>query len=275
MNGYEQFGRDYELIVDTIKIKNLDIDFTISRSISETPNTIDSLTIFNLNEEHRESISSKEKPFVQLSAGYKGNIGVIFSGSARKAASQHTFPDWETSIEGGDGEKEIQKARVAKGFAAGTSYADVVLEVAKSMGDIGLGNLEKMVKKAKLHNGSKKFEKGVTVAGAARKELRRLLLAAGLEWSIQEGKFQVLEANKSLSTIAFVISPNTGLIGSPVVGNDGSISFKALLNPQIVPGRQIKMDSRFCKGYYRAESCVYTGKVDGNSWFVDVEGTVI
>ena len=272
--GYEQYGRAYELIIGEVKITKLDISFSAERSVSEKPNTL-ALTVFNLNESHRQSMSQEKKPFVQLSVGYGENLGVVFSGTSRPAVSTYSRPDWVTEIEAGDGEPELASSRVNKSFAPGTDYQTVVLEVANSMGGIGLGNLEEMVKKASLHNGSKKFESGVTVAGAAKRELRRLLVSAGLEWSIQDGKFQVLEANKTLDTIAFVVSPKTGLIGSPTTGEDGSIRFVALLNPQIVPGRQVKIESKFCNGYYRADRCKYSGSTDDKDWYVEVEGRAI
>jgi hypothetical protein len=269
MSGDLQFKRDYELIIGTTRITGLAIDFTVTRQLDPVPNSM-ALTIYNLNEDHMAALQSSKKPVAQLSAGYEANSGVIYLGECRSITSNHDGIDWVTSVESGDGEDDLAKSRVNKSFAPGVSYETVVLEVAKSMGAIGLGNLSKMLKKGKLPNGSGSFVKGTTVSGPSKKELKRLLLASGLEWSIQNRQFQVLEANKSLSSIAFVIAADTGMIGSPVVDNEGNIQLRCLLNPSIVPGRQLLVKAKRVNGMFRANQCTYTGSTTGG-WFVDVE----
>jgi hypothetical protein len=269
------FDRRYELIVGDMLFTDLEIGFTAVRSLKDTsPNSLE-MTITNVMENRRLSMSLSKLPTVQLSAGYKENMGVIFLGQAREITHSKQQTEWITSISSADGEDSMSKSRVNKSFAPGVSYETVVLEVAKSMGGIGLGNLQKLLKKGALPTKRKKFVKGVTVSGPSKKELRRLMLASGLEWSIQNSKFQVLEANKTLQTVAYVLSKDTGLLGSPVSDNKGNLEVTCHLNPQIVPGRQIEVRSKYVKGFYRCVRVEYRGSYPGGEWRNSIEATRI
>jgi len=269
------FGRKYELIVDDMLFTDLDLGFTVVRTLKDTsPNSLE-LTITNVSEGRRLSMVLKKSPAVQLSAGYEENFGVIFLGEAREITPTKQNTEWIMSISSGDGEDSMAKSRVNKSFAPGVSYETVILEVAKSMGGIGLGNLEKLLKKGALPTKRKKFVKGVTVSGPSKKELRRLMLASGLEWSIQNKQFQVLEANKTLSSVAYVLSKDTGLVGSPVSDNRGNLEFICNMNPQIVPGRQVEISSKYVKGFYRCVRVEYRGTYPDGEWRNVVEATRI
>ncbi len=266
-----QFGRFFRLQVDTLITTELDIVFKVTKTLKKEPNTLD-LTIFNLNDTHRQQLQEKESPVIQLEAGYQDKNGVIFLGDIRDVWSEKSENDWVTTLSSGDGEKATQFDRINKSFAAGTSLPAVIEEVAKSMGDIGIGNLKAIATSGKLPGGGgAAFVNGVTVSGNASRELNRIVRSAGLEWSIQDKTFQLLEAGQALQTKAVELTPESGLIGSPTIGNDGVLNFTALLNSDILPGKQLEVKSALIDGRFRVERCDYIGDTAGNDWYVQGE----
>lgn len=260
-----QYDRRYELIVGDVLITEPQISFKVERSLDPIPNKLE-IVVFNLNNETRSRLEKAKKPTVQLSAGYAQKTGVLFLGEAASIRSYPRRPEWLTEISGGDSESALAESRVNLSFGPGTDFATAVVKVAESMGKVGIGNLKKAIEKATLVKGSKSFKKGVTVSGPSKKELDRLLLAAGLQWSVQSGQLQVLDTNRTLSTTAIILSSETGLIEA-LVDSDGTLEFTCLLNPDIVPGRQVVLQSRSVSGYWRCESVSYSGDRDGADWY--------
>ncbi len=161
-------------------------------------------------------------------------------------------------------------ARINKSFAAGTSLATVMQECAKSLG-VGLGNAVKKAASGKLLDAGNEFLNSVTVSGQAQKELDRMVKSAGLEWSIQDGVLQLLDAGLPLEDVSIVLKPETGLIGSPTIGNDGVIRMNSLMNSDIIPGREIELESVAVKGRFRAERCEYRGSKSERDFYVAIE----
>lgn len=261
-----QFDRDVRIKVDALDIKGLHASFRVVKTLKKEPNTCE-LTIYNLTQERRDEIAQADKPIVEIKAGYKGRKtdsgvlsvpstdllsgaeeeseepGLIFLGNVRDADSGYENPDWITSLESGDGERATRFSRINKSFASGTSLAVVMNEVAKSMG-VGIGNSAQKALSGNLLEAGKEFLNNVTMSGQSSKEMDRIVKSAGLEWSIQDGVLQLLDPGKPLEDVSVVLTPDTGLIGSPTIGNDGVIRIRALLNSDIVPGREIELTSK-------------------------------
>lgn len=290
-----QYGRVVEIQVDTIKLGGLDAAFSVVKTLKKEPNTCE-LTIFGLNKEHRDQLAQADKPTVEIKAGYKGReqesssalaavddllgggegassegAGLIFLGDVRDVASVYEPPEWVTTLESGDGEKATRFARVNRSFASGTSVRVVMQKAAEAMG-VGIGNALKKAADVTLLDSGGEFLNGVTLSGNAAKEFDRIVKSVGLEWSIQDGVLQILDPGKPLEDTSIILSPTTGLIGSPTIGNDGVVKIRALMNSDIIPGRQIELDSIALQGRFRAERCEYTGSKFDDDFYVDIEG---
>ncbi len=322
-----QFNRDVRISVDGLDIAGLHASFRVVKTTKKEPNTCE-LTIFNLSQPHRDQIAQAKAPIVEIKAGYKGRApaaglllglvdvpsvggfgadaadaseepGLIFLGNVRDADSGFEPPNWITSLESGDGEKATRFSRINKSFAAGTSLATVLNEVAKSM-DVGIGNVKKLAAKGSLLDAGDAFLNSVTVSGQSSKELDRIVKSAGLEWSIQDGVLQLLELSKPLADVSIVLKPDTGLIGSPTIGNDGIIRVRSLLNSDIVPGRELEIESKVLTqgsdvsglgvlgevnldldlalgtrsgSHFRVERVEYIGSNYDNDYYCDIEAT--
>lgn len=280
----ELFGRSYVLEVRMQGVKgfkidssikpSLDIDFTVTRTITRDPNTAN-ITVYNLAGKNRSNVETLKNSQVYLYAGYHDKNGLIFKGDTESNNYyDHESLNWKTIFEADDGGKAIRLDRVNLSFAPGTSLMTVINETAKSM-RANIGNTVKTALQGKLFDGGKEFVNGVTVSGNAAKQLSRLTKSAGLEWSIQNDTLQLLEKGKPLPISAVQLDSRTGLVGSPTIGNKGIVTIRSLMNKNIYPGCLIRVNSRNLQGQYKAYKCTYVGQTLGNNWYVDIEGKAV
>ncbi len=268
------FNRSIKLTIGTgitgLELEGFRIAFEIEKNLKPEPNTAE-IIVYNLNEDHRKLLEDSEKIPVQLIAGYDGQDAQIFFGNLRRAYTEYDGTDFTTTITSGDGEKEKQKVKIDKSFPPKTPVSTVIREIATSLG-IGTGNLELAIATARLSGtGATLIPGGMTFTGNASRELTALLSACGLEWSVQDGEFQILTLNQFLIGDAIILAPQTGLIGSPSVDNEGVLSAVSLLIPGLAPGKIIIIQSRFVTGQFRIEAIGYSGDTHGNDWIADIE----
>lgn len=281
----KQFGYTYELTVNDLKITALDIVFAVFRSLSKLPNTCD-ISVFNLSEENRKALGTfrkqtkKEKAggasgkavgdiLVNLQAGYGGQNSLIYAGDLRTADSSHDGPDIETKLSTSDGLKKSVAASVHQSFKGGTTIDAVIKACAKAMG-IGVGNLAS-VTNTEFPKGAGVFPSGTVISGNAAKELSGLLRSVGWEYSIQNGALQIVKRGDSLSKTALLITPETGLLGTPSLATDGILKFTSTMLPDLYPGRRVQVKTGAVDGIFRANNCRYTGDTAGGTWQIEVE----
>lgn len=290
----ELFGRAYRLTVGTTLIEGgaprggarfgFDCKFTVKRSLKPEPNTLE-IDVYNLGLDTIAALSVP-KQAIQLDAGYTGGMCTLFIGYARSVATVRSGADSETKVTGGDGEQALRKARVNVSMpATPTAPKDIAEAITKTMSSvtagIGKGNADRVVEKlgAGLNAGLAKLGKvGVTLVGSAPRQMTALAKSTGLEWSVQADKLQVLERGKALADQAIVLNPSTGLIGIPTVetkGNTaGRVKARALMVPDLFPGRVVVIQSEAVTGQFRVEATTHSGQFSagGQDWYVDLEG---
>ena len=266
-----QFNRKYIVTVDTIEITMLDLSFTVTKTLEREPNTCD-LTIYNLNPEHRKQLSMvKGGPAVKVEAGYADDCGVLFLGQLEEVYSHKEGSDWITELHSGDAASKLAKARTNRSYNAGTEVGKIIGDTIKDMG-VGIGNSLKALMSGDLLGAKNKFANAVTLSGPSTHALDRMLSSVGKEWSIQDGQIQVMDKRAFIEGTAVLLNADTGMIGSPTIGNDGVLKVKALLNHKIVPGRKLMIESaEIKKSGYRVERVEYTGETYGQAWYVDIE----
>jgi len=101
-------------------------------------------------------------------------------------------------------------------------------------------------------------------------QLREMAKSANLDLSIQEGELLLTQVGQPLSTTAVVLSPTSGLIGSPQAGTKGEVKARALLLPGLKPKRQVEIKSELVSGMYVITKAKYTGDTSGNDWYADI-----
>jgi len=284
------FRRRATITVDTLEVPcgppdGFDVQFTVEKRHDGKPNTCE-LKVWNLSTAHRGELSAKfaaahqtikgklaaagspgKRVLVQIEAGYKNGVSRIFRGDLRLGYHGREGADIITTVEAGDGEFSISRAKIFRSWAPGTPVSTVLRDVAGAMG-VGVGNLPAV---AALLGGGDAFVGGTTCSGKASRELRRICQSAGLDFSIQDGTLQFLATGKPFDGTAVLVSETTGMIGAPNLDHKGRLEVRTLLMPDLFPGRKIKLDAAELQGFYRIDKVKFTGDTFGNDWFVDLD----
>lgn len=258
------WDRFAELTVDTEQDRRIFSDFRIAFEIektSESNHNKGKIEIYNLNETSRGLITSI-KPNVILEIGYKSlpeTIGgamatkplkeIVCKGNCTKVYSEKRGIDFVTVFEFGDGATALYNATLDKSYAANIDSKVIVNELIDSLGVVR-GVVDQTI--------SKVFKKGYVASGPSKDQLDNLAKQMGYEWSIQDGELQFLQKNKGTNEDAILLSPENGLLATPI-RKDKGIELKCLLNPQIRPGRKIVLESRTLNGTFVTKKCNYVG----------------
>lgn len=265
----ELFGKKWRVRIDTIVTDAHDVAFQVTKTRKRQPNTC-SLSIWNLSEpqrRHIEALSIPQKTAagtqrtgrgkirVEITAGYKDATSLIFRGDLRQAVTTREGPSLITTIEGDDGGRDVLLARVSRSFPAGTPVRTVVRACVDALG-IGTGNLESL-SYATRDGGT--FPQGTVLSGRADAELTRILHSCGVTWSVQNGALQVLQAGRPLAASAVLLTPESGLIGTPAVNPEGFIEAQALLVPGVFPGSRVKIQCPTLTGVYWVNAVTHVG----------------
>lgn len=255
-----------------VRVEKLHVDFTITHQI-RSANTA-SVKVYNLSEATRRVLSDdgqNDLPLrMKVEAGYGDELELLYRGRVRKAASQHVGPDWVSTIESGDGEAELRKANVNVTFPAGASVEDVMQGLIEQTG-LAAGDLIDRVRENGLAGTITEFARGFSFSGNAGEGLSKLVRSFGMTPTVQDGKFTAFESARGVKRTGFRLSPSSGLVGSPEVGDKGSAKVRSLLLPSVRPGHRIDIESTAVNGTYRVQKVLHTGSLRGQDWYSDLE----
>jgi len=246
----------------------LRVQFRITRSLKKDPNTA-TLAFYNLKKSNRAQLQEKGIPTV-IEAGYADNISQIFGGQLQFGSSIKNDTDWVSTIQTGDGANPFKISRINKSLK-GPIQLSQVLDIAGQALGVNLGNLRKKVAEGGLRAGLKEFTHGISLSGKAEQVFSKLAKAYGVSWSIQDGQLLLLGPKETIDQTAVVLKPGTGLVGSPEPGEKGIVKARALLQPDLVPGRKVQIQSAEIDGFFRVEKVMFTGDSRGGDWYSDIE----
>lgn len=280
------FKRDWKLRVGGIDVTGLDFEAQVEKSLKPEPNKC-SVSVYGLNQDTRRAIEAlsifdpkrartRSRPTsvrapktgkirVELEAGYEGRRSLIFLGDLRRAITERDEAEVVTNIEGEDGGRSVLSSRVSQSFPPGTPVGAVVAACAEAMG-VGLGNILEVMPQL-----TRVYSEGTVLDGNAADELKGVLRRAELTYSIQNGNLQFLRAGTGLPVEAFLITPETGLIGSPQRDATGLVLITTLLLPNIAPGAYVSLKSRDYSGTLRISRIEYSLSSFGTDWYAKCE----
>jgi hypothetical protein len=239
---------------------DLKIEFDVSKSISSTQNEA-TITIYNLSEKSRNALG-KELDEVILEAGYwppggSDNTGIIFQGNIRDVEHTRDGPTIKTVLSNGDGDKAVRSATTSKSYQAGTKVETVMNDLQKELEKEG-------VKKGewKLPENLPEFKRPYATVGSVKREFDILGRGYGFYWSIQNNTCEVIPGDGAIGGIIH-ITPMSGMVYTPTITDNG-VKVTVLLNPEIRPGRKVKIESHVLEmnaqgGEYRVGECRYSG----------------
>jgi hypothetical protein len=100
----------------------------------------------------------------------------------------------------------------------------------------------------------------------------------GLEFSVQDGTLEVQaeapdDPRNADNRPPVLISPQSGMIGSPEKMENGRVRVHSLLNPAIALYRRIQIESRDYSGFFMPDNLRYGGDThgSGSDWSVTIE----
>jgi hypothetical protein len=254
----------------------IQIEFSVSKTLSSTQNTA-SIDIWNLAEATRNAMG-REFDRIELEAGYcppdgGSNVGTIFVGELRDVEHTRDGDDIITHFECGDGDAAIRRATISKTYRAGTPVKEVVEDLRDEFGKHGVSKGE-----VKGLDDLPPFERPYSMCGSCAREMDRLGKRGGFQWSLQNEAFETVPADGFIGGMV-LLTPDTGLIGVPTITDKG-VKVDALLNPQIRPGRRVRIESQVLEmnsegGVYRVSSATFSGNNRNGDFKVSIEGEKI
>lgn len=251
--------------------------FRIEKTNQKEPNTAE-ITIWNLNRDSRSRLQEKGI-LTEIEAGYFGNTSLIFKGDLDYGSTTRQGPDWVTTLQTTDGGRAYREARINLSFDAGTALSDVLKTAAESLG-VGLGNVDEKLAEGAPRSSAAEYVKGLVLSGSASQEFSKIVRRAGFNWGIQDGQIQLTRPGQAINPLeAIVLKQGTGLIGSPERGEDGIVRATSLLQPELLPGKKVEIQSgedpitgQFeIDGFYRIDKLKATGDTGSQDWYSEIE----
>lgn len=268
----ELYGRAWSLTAGKYQWSSLRVVFEVKRNLNRHPDPAQ-ITIYNLAREHRASFAQGDA--IVLVAGYTNAAGMVFSGQLMDVMVQRDGADWATTLICRDGDT-AWKSYISTAFNSSMPLDKAVQYIAARMGltvaQSSLAQLSGLSTQGRLAH-----------VGLAPDAMSKLLEPRGFRWMLQDNSLVIIPANGSTYEDAIVLSPQTGLVGSPEPMTDKKIKgFKqgfrrlrmnALLQPSLTPGRKLQLISEQYKGIYRVDAVVHRGDSRGQDWYSMIETT--
>ena len=182
----------------------LHISFTIEKTDGEESD-IGKVTLWNLSPPQLSTIDQKDCA-ITLRAGYGSSMPLAFSAAVTYSTTSKDGADTMTEIEVADGRVALRDSYVSVGYAGVIAGKKIIEDAATQMG-VAVTFSERAV--------FANFPNGFSFVGAAKNLLTKVCKSNGLVWSLQNGVLQVRKSNEPITTRAFLISADTGLIGIP------------------------------------------------------------
>jgi len=247
----------------------LRVVFKVTRTLKKEPNKAE-VRIYNLKKDNRIALQERNQPTI-IEAGYIDNVSQIFNGDLEFGRNERDGRNWITTLQAADGSRKYKTARVSLSLKGPAAVGDVLQAAADALG-INPGNLSEAISNGSARGALTEFTNGIVLSGKAEQQLDKVAKSMGLKWSIQDGQLQFLRPGQYVGTQAALLTPSTGLVGSPEPGDKGFVEARCLMQPNLAPGSRVQIQSAEVDGFYLVTKSVYTGDTHGGDWYVDIEG---
>lgn len=249
------------------------IVFQVDKNLENSSNKA-TMALYNLSSDSR-GLLEKSAPahqgnigeLARLEAGYDNQLALIFLGNITKVSHSRSGPDIVTTVECGDGEVAIRNARLNLSFKAGVTRAAVAKAAIDALKALGVteGKIEAFTPRV--------YKAGFSYYGGAAGLLNQLCETQGYEWSIQDSSLQIIKQRGSTGQDAVLLTKDTGMIGLPTKVPKG-FQAKSLLNPEIRPGRKIRLKSQqlTLDAEFVARKVIHQGDTRESDFTTSIEG---
>lgn len=295
------FGRQYNLQINTankiIDLSNLHAVFNTTAWVSGTPKTL-RIRVFNFSPQTILPVQNEGGQII-LSAGYDGQFGIIFSGQIIQVwTGRENATDTFCDIIATDGDKFYTQGFISSTLdSSQTSLSNRMFHIVSNTQIEEQMFLDKdniIIDTSTSTNNT--LPRGRVYFGMSKDHLRQVTKSVGALYQIENNnEVHILGIDRTKQKAAYQINYKTGLIGVPTQTTEG-ISFKMLLNPYIVQGQMIQLNSdaiqmkevqvnkggavpdvdqtriqqKSTDGFYKVLYCNHSGDTRGTNWYTDI-----
>jgi hypothetical protein len=255
-----QIKRNLIVNVDGLAARDpLKITATITKDRKSDQPDFAEIEVYNLSDATRTKWLEGKR--VEVYYGYGTQEELIYSGDIQVVTHRKETTDWITTIMAGDGATVLQQAIINKAYKEPMSARELIEDIAKTSG---------LAKEVVFTPGVKKEKReirGSTRVGSAAKEVRALAIQNGWTWNIQNGRLVIAKNDEGKEMDAWIISPETGMQGSPELISEGKnldggtpkdgikIKVKTIPFPSMEPSDPVRVKTEALQG--RFGSSVY------------------
>lgn len=255
----------------------LHISFSLEKSEVQSPNT-GQITLWNLSPAHLSVLNQKDCT-VTLKAGYANSMPLTFVGDITNVITEKDGADTMTKIEAVDGRIALRDSYVTLSYASKIGSKTILEDTAGKMGvPIVFSQTATFVD----------FP-GYSFVGIAKDSLNKVCATNQLVWTLQNGILQITKPNEPITMRAFLISPDTGLIGIPKsltkgeknsgnatsnsATNQAQIGYEIvyLMNAAIGVNDYIQLKSKDVSGNFRVSKLQLEGDNIAGDWLCTAE----
>lgn len=224
----------------TLDVSNMRIRFQVRHAEMPTVPQTAYITIYNLTRATQQKIlqavKGTGKAKVDLTAGYKEQNGLIFTGEIIQAVTGQDNPvDKTITLVCKNEDTAHNYGVVNTTLPKGHTYNDQVDACLKALEKFGVqrGFIDKL--------DERKMPRPRVLTGMAKDLLKTIGYATKSTFTIVNGKAQVVKNENFHPGDAIVVNSSTGMVGRPQQSIDG-IRVRMLLNPRCVPSVKLKID---------------------------------
>jgi hypothetical protein len=246
MSASVQYIRKLSAVVATSSGQGIDFAqfkcvFTVRRGDFQTPNSCD-LRVYNLSTHTQNLIAGNEFTTLSISAGYPGNLGLIFQGSIKQFRKGRVDgKDRFVDITAADGDEAYNFATIFYTAPAGTTPTGIQAALLRAFQSKPFN--QKIVQGYQPNFPNNGCVRGQVFCGSVRKEARTFAKTQQCKWSIQDGKYVNIPLTSFVPSAQIpVVSPTTGLLDVPEQTPQG-LRLKVLLNPNMRIGQLIQLQN--------------------------------
>ena len=269
------FGRKYSIEIvsnfDDVIFDDIRVIFDIEKTLGKTPDK-GMIQLYNLTAGNDLLFNwDKKKAKVILKTGYENiDQDIIYSGEVTSYERVYERTDIISVLSLGDGHEVLTGANINKSYKASMTIASILDDVVKEVKRAGVeiaGDVKKKI--ADIKATSKKVDNGYSVSGLLSNCLETLLKPFNKTFTIQNDVLKIVEIGQETATeTPTLLTPSTGLIGSPTKTKDG-LEFTALIQPgKFNPGQFVQIQSKNFNGTYKIIKSNFVGDTHDNDWYV-------
>lgn len=243
----QQFLRKLSLVVATSSGAGFDFgsfwcSFTVKRGDFQTPNSLDA-RIYNVKQQTANTIGKQEFTTVSLSAGYPGNIGLLFQGTIKQfRLGRVNQLDSYVDLTAADSDEAYNFAPISNTVPAGSAPDSIASLIAAAFANASKN--QTVTQGYSPNFKPNNLVRGRALYGMARDEARDFANQNNCKWSLQDGTVTYIPWVSYVPGGQIpVISVATGLVQVPEQTQAG-INIRVLLNPSLKVGQLIRLDSQ-------------------------------